>query len=813
MAGFVVHDDWASPEERADVHPSISALADAFIAARTPWPQTVARGTFFVFGPASVFARIGRAPDEPAAVSDLLEEMQRIDVMPHDGTGESGFSAVVLPAWKRAYPEYAADWDIPLGSAIPVRESRRANRLHAVAVELLAMQVTMGKLRREILALPGVTALNAYLGRPVWRRMLAFLGERADASGPSCVSPEVGEFKTYSPSDDYEYVHAGSAKEAGIPRLMHIPRLDAEPLQRVRAIYREMDGSRQFDTSHRGSSYTRGIPPQDKRVTKPTKLASTTLKARTLWFQEVYGLYVQGFLATSLRVAHLEFLAPFYVDPGGSTVSSRARAVLMRLSVDWAYQRGPRAILDQLASELTHPGVAYTHPMTTDEARCWVLCALEHIYATNVATARVPVGVNEAAMDADRLVKQWARMYSATLAETVVDPVELARLMTIGGKRVDTHWLEGVRAEWSALHAADYVEDSAEQEMTEWLEQLQTAMTENNVVSDLATMPSMQTHLDEVAGIAWARFFMATFHEDHPPTSTDGTTVDVAREIERTTSIPYALRLTHLATPIAQATELEDFLGRVWLPMTCTRSSPDLLYSVNTRLPMLRIDSESDAVVSGEDTRVADSAGVYIPPAEVTDVPDPGVARYLFSTQRDVLARYNWHAEFFERWAGHNTRELSGRLAYVARLDAYEADAANHDLRLRGKTVLHARAFTAADMERIWFASPVEKWPLYKEWTNMRIMWRVLATVGDGGREILVYDNEFDDHARVMHPPEIRGLSILTALRDACSGPVSDDTHVHLECTVRGTFLTARPSTTTETVEATGSCIFTVRKE
>ncbi len=810
MAAYTIHDDWASPEERELTHPSISALADAFIAARTPWPQTVARGTFFMFGPVSVFSRIGRTA---IPIQDMLDELTRADILPHDASSTSTFATVVLPAWKRTYPEYANDWDIPLGAAMPSRRSRRENQLHAVATELQELQAGMGKLRREILALPGVAASNAYLDRPVWHKMIAFLEERATTAGPSCEPSEMGEFRLYSPSDDYELVTAGSAGEAGITRRMENLRLDAEPQHRVRAIYREMDGPRRFDASRRGGSYTRGIPPQDKRVTRPAAMTAQATRARTLWFREVYTLYVREFLGMSLRTAQLEFLAPFYADQTGSQMGSRARVALMRLSVDWAYERGPRAMLEQILSELLHPAVAYTHPMTTDEARCWILCALEHIYATAVATARVPVGVNEAAMDADRLVKQWARMYTATLAETVIDPQELASLMTLGGSRVGTYWLEGVRAEWNSLHGIDYIEEAAEAEVAAWLEQLQTAMTEANVVGDMETMPSMQAHLDAVAGIAWGRFYLATFHEDHAPTSADGSPVDIGHEIDWTTSIQYALRLTHLDVHIAQTKELEDFLGSVWLPLTATRASPALLHAMHAKLDTMHIDSESDAVRNGEDTRIREAGGVYIHPETVANVSEDGVVRYVFVAQRDVLARPTWHASFFERWAGRNTRELSSKLAYVARMDAYEVDAATHDLQKRGDTVIWSRAYSAEDMQRSWFASPVVQWPLYKEWTRMRMTWRAWASFGGGDDEIPVYDQTFEEHSRVMHPPEVRGYSILEALRGVCAGPVTDDVRVRLECTVWGMFVVARPASATETTFATRTCIFTVLKE
>lgn len=812
-----LHGTWESPEEREQIVPSISTLADTFITARTPWPQTVARGTFFVFGPVATFARLGLAQGAgPPPLLDLIAGLAAADVVPHVADSETAFSSVVLPAWRRAFPAYAAEWaDTPLGAAMPgPRKDVAEHPVHDAAVALLNANVGLGKLRQDVLALPGATAANAFLGRPVWTKILQVLGKRARNAGPTCDPPRLGEFRAYSPSDDYERLMASAAGVWGIPKRLEKPRLDSALIKRVRAIYREMDPTRRFTATHRGGDYTRGIPPQGKRVRRPTKLSGPAVKARTLWLHEVYALYVHGFLAMSLRVAHLEFLAAFYVAPG-SPSGRRTRNALLRLSVDWGFRRGPSAMLDQLFEELTHPAVVYTHPATVDEARCWVLCALEQIYAASIATARIPVALDADAVEADRLVKQWARMYSATLAETVLGTEDIARILSRDGKTLSTAWLDEVKSEWTALHAADAMEASTEADVTAWLESLQVALTEANVLAAATTMPTMQDVLNRVAGIAWGRFFMATFHEQHPPTNAAGEPVDVVAETARITSIPYALSLGHLAARIAQTTELEDFLDRVWLPITATRSSPEVLYATQDVHTALHVVNETDAIAAGEDDRiVARAAGAPWPhPAAVGDVDVNGVVRFLFSEQRAVLAGLNWNAGFFVDWARRNTKALRGRLAYVARLDAYELDAGFIDLRQRGDVVRMEYAFTASSLERAIFVAPVERWPLYKEWTRVRVEWRVHAQIGEGGRYNLVYEHGLDEHAVVLGPPEIRGVSILAAIREMQGGPIPLDTLVEIECIVQGSFVTARPAATTEDTRATRCCLFTVLSE
>jgi hypothetical protein len=802
---------WASPEERALHVGSAGALANAFLLHGVQWPSTVAEGMTFFFGAVSVFARIGLAPgDAVQSMHDLLADFEQAGGIPFAADTDLAYTLVALPAWRRMFPGYAN----PAGPAYSTAAPRKmahglSEEVRRVAKQLNEMGIGLHQLRTDLLELPARDAADEFVNQNVWDAVLTATARCALAAGPTATPPELGPIRAVRPGDEQVHVDNVAGVDV-IPATFPAQRCAADIEHRVRAIYRSMAGDRYSTMTRRGGDYVKGLPPHDKRVRAPASLTPVALEARTRWLRDIYTLFVGKLLVLATNIAHLEMMDAYYVGDALSNRQNRAVELLARLSATW-YARGEAStITSGLLAELLSPGVAYTHPVTAEELRYWIWCALEREYITSLATAQVPAGDEQARLD-----KKWSRMLAAALGPVALAPGEIAALMAHDKRTVSATWVDAVYTAWQALHVDDQLDLSAQTDTDRWVAQLRGALAEHGALGGEGAMPpSIHTTLDAIRDLVYTRLFLYTFHEQHEPRNADGMPLDLAAEIQRIVSVQYAAGMEHLAPDIARAAELRDFLERVWLPMTCTKSSPETLYAVRNRHVQLFIDHESEGVDDGSDVRIAalvpHGDNTYPLPARVAAIPVADVVRHVVLATREHVTSFNWHARFFRSWASRNASALAARLAYVARMDAYELDAGAMSAALRGELVRQERPVT---VERLVFSTAMTtptEWPLYKEWTNMRVAWTVDVEFPSTKQRIRVLAHGFDQFARILPVQEISGSSIWESVKEVCDGEPEETVHVIVQCNVRAEFVIARPATATEQVSAARTCIFTV---
>lgn len=802
---------WASPEERDVEVGSAGTLADAFLRLGIQWPSTVAEGISLFFGATSVFAETGLAPGVPArSLQDQLADYASAGSIPLAADSDLAFSLVVLPVWKRMFPEYAQLEGTMYNSTAPKQlQHTLTEEVRRVAEQLVEMGIGLQQLRTDLLELPGAAAVEDYLEHPIWDAVLRAADRCARAAGPTATAPALAPFRAVRPGDEVEHVEDVDGVSV-IPHTFPAKRCAADIGHRVRSIYRNMAQERYATVTRRGGDYVKGLPPHGKKIRDPARLSSVAHDTRARWLRDIYTLYVGKLVAFTINMAHMEALSEYYVVADGTVNQLRALNMLVKLSVTWLAHGEVATIVKSLLSELLSPGVAYSHPVTAEELRYWIWCALEREYVARQAVIATPVG-DEAA----RLAKKWARLLSASLATFALAPGEIAALLAYDRQTVSAAWIDAVYTDWQALHVNDQLPLSAQSDTDQWVAELRAALMEHGALGgERAAPPSIQTTLAGIRDLAYARLFLFTFYEQHGPRDAEGDPLDLATEIQRIVSVPYAASMGHLDPALARIAELRDFLEHVWLPMTNTRSSPDILYAVRNHHAQLFIDHETEEIATGADVRIATLAphgnNAYPLPARVTAISEAGVVRHVVLATREHCA-LNWHARFFRRWASRNADAQSAVLGYAARIDAYELDAAVVDAALRGELV---RPECPTSVERFELATAMTtatEWPLYKEWTGMRIAWTVDVEFPSTGQRVRVMVHEFEQFARVLPPQELTGSSIWAAVQEECDGEPEETVRVIVRCEARAEFVIARPASATERVRANQTCIFTVR--
>lgn len=809
---------WASPEELDNPGTAFDAFTEKIVVRGLGLPSMVARAVWFIAGPASVFARIGMDDAAiPPTPSEILDGLSAAGAIPSDASSGLAFSLIALPAWLRDRPNHGEMISNFVSCARPLAADADTEReLSDDVRRMVAQHVTLQEVRTSILELPGVNVVNSYLERPVWTEILDVVRRKAVAARPTAMPPVLECFHVIRPRIEYEVVPAVGPGVDGISYSKK-PRAYADILQKVRMVYREMDPTRYFAATKRGATYQWAIPPRDDgRVLVPTALTETTYRLRLLWLYELFSLYLKQYAAFTLNVAHFDFVNSFFAALGPALGTpgnfARGRDALRRASVRDFAEGVASPIIKQVMVELTQPGLAYTYPVTEDELRCWVWCSLERVHATDATVTPIPAGGDADAREALRLERRWAQRYAGEMGEYALTPDEIANVLQGFGMKVSRAWLDAVYAQWRMAHTDEYPEGADARTTDEWMDSLRDALADKKVSAETGSLPRAKDLLEELHSYVLVRFFLHTFYEDEDRE----VHATIAQEIERQTSVPYALQLGQLQPVAALETELQNFLSYIWLPMTSTLSSPEIFYALHASHPGLFIATESRGVMTGLDVSVrqqvvAQGGLGYQPPEAVLQVPETGLTQHVFNFHRDHISAYNWYAAFFRNWAVRNSRALSTKLSYVARLDAYERMAYTIDILRYGTPLKSDPPFRPSELINVWLSAPVSSWPLYKEWRNIRVSWVARVTFSSTERTINVLTEEFNIHDRVAAPVEIRGSTLWAAIEDAHETAPFGTMTVTLECHVRGRFVVARPSRALENVDATGTCIFTIR--
>lgn len=814
---------WPIEEETLDVPPAgwvIAQLATAGIRE----PIWCVRAMGMLFGPAAAFAAPPMAGAEDMWLHDIVATHARDGAHPTRARSGAALGSVVLPAWLRANTQYelgGAMVDVVRYALPPVdRTAAGAQaRLQIELRRLADMGLTLDMITRNVLALPSAQAAGAYLASPVWLGICVAL--RADgADGPTHFPVALDAVRLTFSADDFEEVGANNARTNGVAYKLPAVRASTEPLKKVRAIYCAMDPAMRYEMLGTGVDYKAGVPPADDgRAVAPMAITQALWAVRDRWLRDVYELHVRQYVLLTLCVAHVEYLARYFMPAGGDPRFARAAYLLRRAAVREFANTMDTHILDQIVRDLRHPAVPYTHAVNEEEVRYWVWYALEREYALAMlyrARATARAATTDAARRDARAAKFWHRSYARALEAYALPGADIAAGLELGRVQVSEAWLERVRAQWEYAHAADATADAA---VGAFWDGLKTEIRARGAMGPETTAPPIRAALDGITRAAYARFVLYTFHEETPVHAAER--ADIVSAADRLSSDAYAAFVREMPAKDAIIEDLFNYFCHVWVPLVGRRSMPRMLFELHTKHYALLINDTNVNLQGLHDQSIraymATQGNAYATPRVVDDEDvailsyRETVARIAVNAYRARVAALNWHTDFFAHWTSPNTAAARAALSYVARLDAFEHTALRMDVAARARPLLPPWVLTCEELGQARLVVCAEAWPLYRAWDNVRVQWTAVLSY-DGEREAGRTEITHAVMARAMPQLELRGATLLSELRGhgARRCGATHRAMVTVYCAVEGTFFTAARVAARERFQATRTCILNI---
>ena len=441
-------------------------------------------------------------------------------------------------------------------------------------------------------------------------------------------------------------------------------------------------------------------PPSSCRLTvHPRTLPRDMQSIRHEWLSKVYSLHIDYVCIPAIIRLYHRYLNTFRADPDGTVDSGdldRIWQLLVEVSTVQHEQLIRKHVIASLADDVASRSFAFTHPITLDELRYWIMRSLESEYAASA---------HSGTDDAPKPIGEMQRLSHAH----VIAPSAICDTLMAFECSVTPEWVDEVYAEWHALHQPTS-NGIAVGRARQWFDEFTSIASERAIILQDGALPApMSVHLTQIRNLCMWRYAIWATEWKRDASLADTHATDV-----RAFWDAYDPRLQDENVARENTT---SFITRVWL-------------AVFARVP------NYVRVISAESAGALQDLGKIDPPLDMPiSYCGNNVVDYVNACNvcyRDYVARYNWHEQFYASWAVESDTKLFDTASYVARLDNLELRSVEHTAKTIGVPVRDDRVFDISNIIAHQLTIPVRHWPVHRRWKTLRVKWEYYVTMGDG---------------------------------------------------------------------------------
>lgn len=545
----------------------------------------------------------------------------------------------------------------------------------------------------------------------------------------------------------------------------------------IARIYLTQQSQHDKDAIRNGTvDHVKRNPPSSGRYTIcPVPLGEVMQRVRVAWLAGVYATYINATCVPVMNRMYLSYLMSFF--DAKSYQENAEIASLIDMSMTRNEYRVRKYVLGTIITDLQSQSLAFTHPVTEEEVRYWLMRGMEAAFVRGT-----PNYGN---------VKMFASLKSLA-AGYALDPVDICETLKAFKAPVPLAWLDSVYKEWAELHHDVSKDDGGMVFAGKWFSDFRVRAIKHSVISDVATpQPSMAEHLERVKKLCIDRYLLWVL--SGRGSSRLGKWEDKLSRFED---------VTYEDDEDGRCAQILDFLRHVWYPVIADSPNYMRVFEFLKRgIPSLQTETPYDRHMD-----IVSRNGDIMPHIDAKEL-----LAEVYILYRDNVARFNWHEGFYAKWAMQSASYGPVNASYVARLDTLQLRAIEHTAGRSGVIVQVGDAVDRALLMESELVLPLRHWPVYRTWHTLCVTWTYYAT-GDESSEarksakkqtlalklvqamvpkisimgaLLLDHHDVPKHAKLLHvwgTCTLRGQYEMSAEVPVLSDPVEVSRSFHLLC-------------------------------
>jgi len=441
-------------------------------------------------------------------------------------------------------------------------------------------------------------------------------------------------------------------------------------------------------------------PPSSCSVTAhPRALPRDMQPIRHEWLSKVYALHIDYVCIPAIIRLYHRYLNTFRAA-SDETVDNgdldRVWQLLVEISTVRHEQLIRKHVIATLADDVASRSFVFTHPITLDELRYWIMRSLESECAASAYSG------TDDAPKAISVMHQLSRAH-------VIAPSAICDTLMAFECHVTPEWVDEVYAEWSELYTRTS-NAVAVGRARQWFDEFKATASARSIMLQAGALPApMSVHLTQIHNLCMWRYAIWATEWKRDASLSAKHTAEVQDFWDAYDGQPLEEKLERANT--------RSFITRVWLAVFAPVPNYVRVIEAETAGALAHL-GKFDPALDARISYCGDDVVDYVNACNVC--------------YRDYVARYNWHEQFYASWAVESDTKLFDTTSYVARLDNLELRSVEHTAKTIGVPVQDDKLFDIPNIIACQLTIPVKHWPVHRRWKTLRVRWEYYVTMGDG---------------------------------------------------------------------------------